>query len=183
MSASFPEIIRLDKPAKAGVYGIADTPVGALFGAWQNGFLVRLGLLPAGPECPLPPACENAAGAERDDARMSRLVNNILFPNGKWSGIFNPSLRLGFYGTDFQWRVTSAMLHIPAGNTSSYTALAAQSGYAGAARAAGSVCARNPLPFVVPCHRVLASGNKTGHYAYGPALKRFFLEQEGVTPL
>jgi methylated-DNA-[protein]-cysteine S-methyltransferase len=72
------------------------------------------------------------------------------------------------------------------GETVTYAELAALSGRPKAARAAGSAMKNNPLPFVIPCHRVVAAGNKIGGYGGGRhaiALKRELLAREGVTTL
>ena len=52
----------------------------------------------------------------------------------------------------------------------------------GASRAVGTACARNPIPIVVPCHRVLPSTGKLGNYGGGPERKRALLELEGAFP-
>jgi methylated-DNA-[protein]-cysteine S-methyltransferase len=72
------------------------------------------------------------------------------------------------------------------GETVSYGELAAMAGRPKAARAAGSAMKNNPIPFVIPCHRVVAAGNKIGGYGGGRnavALKRELLKREGVTHL
>jgi methylated-DNA-[protein]-cysteine S-methyltransferase len=68
------------------------------------------------------------------------------------------------------------------GATISYGALAARSGHPRAARAVGTACARNPVPLVVPCHRVLPSSGGVGQYGGGVARKVALLELEGVLP-
>jgi methylated-DNA-[protein]-cysteine S-methyltransferase len=68
------------------------------------------------------------------------------------------------------------------GATISYGALAERSGHPRAARAVGTACARNPVPLVVPCHRVLPSGGGVGQYGGGVARKVALLELEGVLP-
>ena len=72
------------------------------------------------------------------------------------------------------------------GEVVSYGELAAMSGRPRAARAVGSAMRNNPVPFVIPCHRVVAAGNKIGGYGGGRnaiALKRALLEREGVSTL
>jgi methylated-DNA-[protein]-cysteine S-methyltransferase len=66
------------------------------------------------------------------------------------------------------------------GTTASYTALARLSGSPKAVRAVGTTCATNPIPVVVPCHRVVRSDGALGSYRGGPAAKRALLELEGV---
>ncbi len=81
-------------------------------------------------------------------------------------------------GSDFQRRVWAALRRIPAGETSSYGALAARLGQPGAARAVGLANGANPIGIVVPCHRVIgASGALTG-YAGGVERKRWLLAHE-----
>jgi methylated-DNA-[protein]-cysteine S-methyltransferase len=75
---------------------------------------------------------------------------------------------------------------VPWGETVTYGELAELAGRPRAARAVGSAMRNNPLPFVVPCHRVVAAGNKIGGYGGGRnaiALKRALLAREGVTTL
>ena len=70
------------------------------------------------------------------------------------------------------------------GETVSYGELAEMAGRPRAARAVGSAMATNPLPYVIPCHRVVAAGGKIGGYGGGPnavARKRELLAREGVT--
>jgi methylated-DNA-[protein]-cysteine S-methyltransferase len=68
------------------------------------------------------------------------------------------------------------------GETVTYGELAARAGNPKASRAVGSACARNPVPIVVPCHRVLPGGGGIGNYGGGPARKRALLELEGAIP-
>jgi methylated-DNA-[protein]-cysteine S-methyltransferase len=66
------------------------------------------------------------------------------------------------------------------GTTASYGALARLSGSPKAVRAVGTTCATNPIPVVVPCHRVIRSDGTMGNYRGGPAAKRALLDLEGV---
>lgn len=87
--------------------------------------------------------------------------------------------------TEFERDVLSACRRIPYGQVRSYGDLARQAGSPGAARAVGSVMARNRHPLIVPCHRVVAAGNKTGGFssAGGISQKLAMLELEGATAL
>jgi methylated-DNA-[protein]-cysteine S-methyltransferase len=80
----------------------------------------------------------------------------------------------------FTRRARTVLREIKMGHTCSYAELAAAAGSPGAARAAGSACATNPLPLFIPCHRVLAAGGKLGGYSGGLAWKRILLLREGV---
>jgi O-6-methylguanine DNA methyltransferase len=85
-----------------------------------------------------------------------------------------------FHPTVFQRKVLLATAAIPEGSTSTYALLAAQVGSPRAVRAVGNALAANPLPWLIPCHRVLASDGSLGGYRFGLALKQALLEQEGV---
>lgn len=82
-------------------------------------------------------------------------------------------------GTPFQKAVWQALRAIPWGCTESYGGLASTLGKPGAARAVGGACNRNPIPVIIPCHRVLGSDGRLTGYAAGPEKKRFLLDLEG----
>lgn len=90
-------------------------------------------------------------------------------------------LPLDLMGTPFQHRCWQALLEIPFGETCTYSELARAIGMAaGAARAVGRANGANPVPLIVPCHRVVASAG-LGGYAGGLDLKRRLLGLEGVS--
>jgi methylated-DNA-[protein]-cysteine S-methyltransferase len=80
----------------------------------------------------------------------------------------------------FRLRILHAIAAIPYGETRTYTEMATTAGNERAVRAAGTACGRNPLPLVVPCHRVLRSGGALGGYGGGLPMKQGLLELEGV---
>jgi methylated-DNA-[protein]-cysteine S-methyltransferase len=80
----------------------------------------------------------------------------------------------------FRRQVLETLREVPRGATVSYGELAARAGNPRAARAVGSACARNPIPIVVPCHRVLRAGGQLGEYGGGPEMKEFLLRLEGA---
>ncbi len=99
-----------------------------------------------------------------------------IFATRKWTP--ETPLRVVLIGTDFEIRVWQTLLKIPAGGLTSYGAIANHLGSPKAARAVGSAVGRNPLSFVVPCHRVVgASGAITG-YHWGLTRKRAMLGWE-----
>jgi methylated-DNA-[protein]-cysteine S-methyltransferase len=83
-------------------------------------------------------------------------------------------------GSPFQQAVWRAMCRIPAGATRSYGAIAAEVG--APARAVGGACGSNPIPIIIPCHRILATGGSLGGYSGqgGNETKRFLLALEGA---
>jgi methylated-DNA-[protein]-cysteine S-methyltransferase len=78
--------------------------------------------------------------------------------------------------------VLSATAHVPYGEVTTYSAMAAAAGSPRAYRAAGNALGSNPIPIVVPCHRVLHADGGLGGYAGGLDRKRHLLELEGVLP-
>ena len=91
-----------------------------------------------------------------------------------------PSLpiRLLLRGTNFQLKVWEALLRIPAGRASTYEGIAAQIGSPRAVRAVGTAVARNPIPVLIPCHRVIRKLGAFGQYRYGQTRKRALLAWE-----
>jgi methylated-DNA-[protein]-cysteine S-methyltransferase len=81
---------------------------------------------------------------------------------------------------DFRRRALRAIDRIPYGKTRSYTEIARSAGNERAVRAAGSACGSNPIPIVVPCHRVLRTGGGLGGYGGGLPMKQALLELEGI---
>ena len=85
-----------------------------------------------------------------------------------------------FLGTAFQQKAWRGLCRIPFGQTRSYGWLAQQTGKPGAARAVGQANGRNPIPVIVPCHRVIAADGAIGGFSGGLDLKRKLLALEGV---
>ncbi len=83
-------------------------------------------------------------------------------------------------GTDFQLRVWEALRRIPYGDVRTYESIANEIGSPKAMRAVGMANNANPLPIVVPCHRVIEAGHQLGGYGGGLDRKRFLLELEGA---
>lgn len=85
---------------------------------------------------------------------------------------------LDLAGTDFQRRVWHAVQSIPYGQTRTYAQIAQQIGSPGGSRAVGSAVGRNPVPIIVPCHRVVGSAGSLTGYIGGIDCKRRFLALE-----
>ena len=114
----------------------------------------------------------------RDDAALSDVASIV---SDLASGRRRPeadTLPLDVHATAFRRRVWEALRRIPFGETRSYGEIAAEVGAPGAARAVGTACAQNPIPVVVPCHRVVGSDGSLHGYAYGLARKRQLLDAE-----
>jgi AraC family transcriptional regulator of adaptative response/methylated-DNA-[protein]-cysteine methyltransferase len=87
-------------------------------------------------------------------------------------------VRLVMIGTDFEVRVWETLLKIPMGRAVSYTDIARHIGKPTASRAVGSAVGRNPISFVVPCHRVLRADGSLGGYHWGLTRKRALIGWE-----
>ena len=83
--------------------------------------------------------------------------------------------------TDFEREVYRALAAVPYGTALSYRDLAHAAGHPNAYRAAGSVMARNELPVILPCHRVVRNDGRLGYYGDDPAWKARLLRLEGVS--
>ena len=82
-------------------------------------------------------------------------------------------------GTGFEKSVWKVLTEIPRGEVRSYGWVAMKIGNPKASRAVGRACGTNPVPFIVPCHRVVASRGGIGGYGYGLGVKRKLLKLEG----
>jgi O-6-methylguanine DNA methyltransferase len=83
-------------------------------------------------------------------------------------------------GTEFQKKVWKALCGIPYGKSTTYGELARQIGKPHAARAVGQAAGQNPVPIIIPCHRLLAAGGKIGGFSGGLEEKRRLLKHEGI---
>ena len=118
-----------------------------------------------------------AAVHVRDDAAVGMYAGRI-FEEAEWRP--DRPLRVVLIGSDFEVRVWRTLLGVPFGRATTYAALARAIGSPKAARAVGAAVGRNPLSFVVPCHRVIGrSGDLTG-YHWGIARKRVLLGWEAA---
>jgi len=83
----------------------------------------------------------------------------------------------------FDRKIWKLLREVPGGRTVTYGELARRSGYAGAARAVGGAMRRNPIPIVIPCHRVVGEGGSITGFGLGLWRKRWLLDHEGSWPL
>ena len=107
------------------------------------------------------------------DIFLQKIINKI-FSNGELKEF--PQYHL--QGTPFQEKVWKALITIPRGQTESYSSLASKIGVPGAARAVGSACKMNPIPLLIPCHRVVKQDGSIGEFALGKANKEYLLKME-----
>ena len=120
-----------------------------------------------------------AESVKRDDRGMRAIASDV---KGRVEGKnLDAKVPLDLRGTPFQMEVWKEMLKIRAGSTRSYADVAKQIGKPNAYRAVANACGSNPVPIVVPCHRVVASAGKLGGYGLGLDRKIAILAAEGVS--
>ena len=162
------------------VHGFAPSPFGiAVLVATEHG-LAGLAFADAGDEqAALADLVERwpAATHRRDDAAVAPHARRI-FDMEEWQP--DRPLRVVLIGTDFEIRVWRTLLAIPFGRTTTYSRVAAHIGAPKAARAVGTAVGRNPISFVVPCHRVVSSAGALTGYHWGVARKRTILGWEAA---
>jgi len=162
-------------------YAVVDSPVGPLLAASTRRGLVEIGFradseldsLLSRLAARLSPRVLEAP-ARLDDVR--RELDEYF--SGRRTSFDVPldwSLSRGFTR-----RVLRATARVPFGEVSTYRAMATQAGNAKAVRAAGNALGANPIPIVVPCHRILRTGGSLGGYGGGLERKEFLLRLEGA---
>ncbi|QDW67355.1 methylated-DNA--[protein]-cysteine S-methyltransferase [Luteimonas granuli] len=151
-----------------------DTPIGTLTLAADDHGLLRIDF---------PPPCQAHVGDDWQEGGNAVLAEAQRQLQEYFAGKRQRfDLPLSPRGTEFQRTVWTTLAAIPYGDTWSYRDLARQIGRPTATRAVGAANGRNPLPIVLPCHRVIgADGSLTG-FGGGLPTKRFLLELEGALP-
>jgi len=151
-------------------YGYLDSPVGPLLVAGDADRLHLIAFPGEGRAKEPPPEWR------REDSLFAEAFGQLEAYFAGELTRFNLPLRLA--GTAFQNRVWSALCDIPFGETISYGELASRIGKPTASRAVGGANGANPLPIVVPCHRVIGSDRSLTGFGGGVETKRFLLDHE-----
>jgi O-6-methylguanine DNA methyltransferase len=160
-----------------------ETPEGLMISATSEGCLLYLGLPRASGRGLQGFLERHARGVSVEDgyAKNRQAIVQILeYLEGKRHDF---DLEIELRGTPFQRSVWDALCQIPYGETRTYGELAATLGHPNAFRAVGAANGANPIPLIVPCHRVIASGGKLGGYGGGLRLKQRLLAMERRTPI
>ncbi|MGX6396007.1 methylated-DNA--[protein]-cysteine S-methyltransferase [Rothia kristinae] len=173
-----------------------DTPIGPLLLAATPRGLVRVAFQQQGFDVVLEQLTRRIGGsAERADAATDLAPQDEIAPQAR-DHLENAATQLGEYFAgrrrDFQLpldrslsagfaeRVHRGLQRIPFGTTRTYRDLAEEAGSPRAVRAVGTACAGNPLPVIVPCHRVVRTDGGLGGYVGGLEAKRTLLTLEGT---
>lgn len=164
-------------------YGATDSPIGKVYVAMSDEKVVALSFTSASEADFLQELSTGAGGpVSRSDAAVRPIVRELreYFTGKRNSFSFSPTIS---DCTPFQRRALKAALSIPYGKTRTYRWLAGRAGSPNAARAAGQVMARNRVPILIPCHRVIGSSGQLCGFAGGLRafdIKRKLLEIEGI---
>ncbi len=122
---------------------------------------------------------ENYPAAKKQASPPQKIANELLsYFTKKNPSFFGLSLLLE--GTTFQKQVWEMTAKIPFGKVLTYRELASKIKKPGAARAVGNALGKNPIPIIIPCHRVVAAQGKIGGFSGGPGIKEKLLIHEGV---
>jgi len=146
-------------------FDIYDSPLGAIYITFSGKYLTGISFSrPAG--IPFRKGCLPDVFCNELDAYFSGS-----------GAVFSQKIKFVF-GTDFEKNVWNALKDIPFGETRSYKWIASKIGKPGAVRAVGRALSKNPVPVVIPCHRVIESNGSLGGYSYGIETKRRLLDME-----
>ncbi|MCG2771538.1 MAG: methylated-DNA--[protein]-cysteine S-methyltransferase [Desulfobacterales bacterium] len=165
----------MKNPSKEWVFCLPETPLGPLWCGFTDRGLAALEFVGDGPVSLL-----------SDDSLPAHLMPLIEAVQRELSVYFGgiptdfASLTLDLRSTPFQLRVWQELRRIPWGQAISYGELARRVGNPKASRAVGQANAVNPIPLIIPCHRVIAADGSLGGYSSGPDRKRWLLRHEGA---
>lgn len=159
-------------------YGSGPSPIGPITLVWDQGGALRFLGFDAGKrtlqnsflQYPLVKFSQKTAAAQEKIAAILSL----------WLGTSKPSspLALAVEGTEFQRSVWKALLNIPKASVVSYADVARAIGNPKAVRAVGSAVGANPLPLLIPCHRVIQSNGSLANFGWGDEMKLTLLKHE-----
>ena len=117
------------------------------------------------------------ASLKMDNPAIKTLARSVFPFDDQWAAA---PLHLYVRGTNFQIKVWEALAKIPLGNTVTYEDIARHIGLPKAARAVGTAIGKNPIPFLIPCHRVIRKMGEFGNYGEGPDRKKALIGWEAA---
>ncbi|MCL1692165.1 MAG: methylated-DNA--[protein]-cysteine S-methyltransferase [Actinomycetia bacterium] len=163
----------------ADEYTVIDGPTGPAYVAWNGRGITAF--------------VPTEAVGSRDDfeSRHPRQASFVDTPPDRLAKHLDHTIETGRLGSlpvdlssigEFQRMVLEKCSEIPPGEIRPYGWIAREIGNPGAVRAVGTALGRNPVPVLIPCHRVVRTDGRIGNYAYGTPMKRSLLEHEGLDP-
>ena len=139
------------------------TPIGNFNSFYVNSLLIKLSYI------------EQKHSSYLPDISLQKIINNFFSAEG-----LKNFPKYSLQGTPFQLKLWNTLLKIPRGHTVSYSSLASMIGSPEAARAVGTACRLNPLPLLIPCHRVIKQDGSIGDFALGKVNKEYPLKMEST---
>jgi methylated-DNA-[protein]-cysteine S-methyltransferase len=165
------------------VYGAADSPIGRLLVVQTARGVCRIGFAEEAEDAILADVARRLGPRVVRSRTETATAREELeaYLEGERSA-FDLPVDLTLARSPFQLDVLTELRRVPRGEVTTYGTLAARIGRPGAVRATGTALGRNPVPIVVPCHRVVPSTGGVGNYGGGAERKRVLLELEGALP-
>lgn len=160
-------------------HGVGETPFGWATVAWTDRGICHLAFHEDNPGTETPESLLSDwshAKFRRAAAKAHSWLDRIFSENRSSAG-----LTAFVRGTPFQVLVWRALLQIPEGSLTSYSKLADAVGRSGASRAIGTACGKNPIGYLIPCHRVIRETGAVTGYRWGTERKRIILGREALT--
>ena len=139
------------------------TPIGNFNSFYVNSLLVKLSYI------------DQQHSSYFPDISLQKVINRFFSKQG-----IKSLPKYFLQGTPFQLKLWETLSTIPRGHTESYSSLASKIGIPLAARAVGTACKLNPLPLLIPCHRVIRQDGSMGEFALGKINKEYLLKMESA---
>lgn len=159
-------------------YTFADTPFGPVIVASTGKGICHMAFVDEGERNALENLKQIFPNAIYNQLADRNQQNALFVFNQDWSKL--DEIKLHLKGTDFQIKVWETLLSVPTGGLTTYADLARKSGYTGASRAVGTAVGKNPVAFLIPCHRVIKSTGEIGQYHWGAARKNVIIGWEAA---
>lgn len=159
-------------------YSFADTPFGKIIAASTDKGVCHMAFVDEGERRAfdhLRSIFPNAKYVLSPDTKQQHALSVF---DRDWNRL--EEIKLHLKGTEFQLKVWETLLKIPAGGLATYADLATKSGYNGACRAVGTAVGKNPVAFLIPCHRVIKATGEPGNYHWGKMRKNAIIGWEAA---
>ena len=159
-------------------YSFADTPFGKIIAASTDKGVCHMAFVDEGERRAfdhLRSIFPNAKYVLSPDTKQQHALSVF---DRDWNRL--EEIKLHLKGTEFQLKVWETLLKIPAGGLATYAYLATKSGYNGACRAVGTAVGKNPVAFLIPCHRVIKATGEPGNYHWGKMRKNAIIGWEAA---
>lgn len=159
-------------------YSFAETPFGQVMVASTDKGICHLAFVDEGEEEALGSLKQLFPNATYTQCPDRKQEDALSVFNRDWSK--PDEIKLHLKGTSFQLKVWETLLKIPVGGLTTYADLAMKSGHEGACRAVGTAIGRNPVAFLIPCHRVIKATGDIGNYHWGEVRKEAIIGWEAA---